>query len=145
MKAKLHPVTSCRGFTLLEIIMTLVVAAILGTILVQYMSTGLTRSTEPITQVQKTYSLNQIIEFMTADYKKLLETDSDPLVTLQTHIQDGNDSAKDPYFGEYSQQTGYIKFPVTGGSEMADATGDNNVLKAVISSDNQSITVLFTK
>lgn len=145
MRTKFIPVSDSQGFTLLEIIMTLVVAVILGTILVQYMSTSLTRSTEPITQVQQAYSLNQIVEFMTADYESLLKTESDPLGTLKTHIEGGNNSENIPYYGDYSQTTAYIKFPGTGGLETADATGDNNVLKAVITSDNQSITVLFTK
>lgn len=146
MKARSHPGADSRGFTLLEIIMTLIVAAILGTILVQYMSSSLIRSAEPITKVQESYSLDEIIEFMTADYKNLLETDSDPLETLKTHIQNGNNSENSPYYGEYTAATpAYIKFPATGGAETADSTGDNNILKAVISSGDQSITVLFTK
>ncbi|MFC1515995.1 Tfp pilus assembly protein FimT/FimU [Thermodesulfobacteriota bacterium] len=145
MRAKFYSVSDSRGFTLLEIIMTLVVAVILGTILVQYMSTSLTRSTEPITQVRQAYALNQIVEFMTADYENLLETESDPLGMLKTRIEEGNNSEKSPYYGVYSETTTYIKFPGTGGLETADATGDNNVLKAVITSNNQSVTVLFTK
>jgi len=122
-----------RGFTLLEIIITLVVAAILGTMLTQYMNTSLKRSAEPITLIQKTFSLNRIMEEMTADYHKLLETDSSPLTTLDTNILSNK-------YGQYAAQTGFITF--SGGNETA---GGDRILKATITANNQSITVLFTK
>ncbi|MBL7180143.1 MAG: prepilin-type N-terminal cleavage/methylation domain-containing protein [Desulfobacterales bacterium] len=43
-----------KGFTLLEIIVTLTVASVLGTVIFLYMNTSLTRSVEPITLIQKT-------------------------------------------------------------------------------------------
>lgn len=131
----------------MEIIVTLTVAAVLGTIIVLYMDTSLTRSVEPIVLVQKTYSLNQIVEQMTADYKALENDDGvHNLTTLQTNIQDGNITGNDPYYGEYTQVTKYIKFD--GGSEADDDSGDNRVLKATITSTSNeqvAITVLFTK
>jgi prepilin-type N-terminal cleavage/methylation domain-containing protein len=142
--------TSChiagnRGFTLLEIIITLVVAAILGTAFIQFMNTGLIRSVEPVILVQKTFALNQLIEEMTADYKKLLESDPDPLATLKTYIDNGNNTASTPYYGPYSPSTEYIQF--SGGNEITDVSGEDRVLKAVIAStsNTQSLTVLFTE
>ena len=73
-----------KGFTLLEIIVTLTVASVLGTIIFLYMNTSLTRSTEPVTRIQTTYSLNQIVEQITADYKTLKDSNGDyDLATLQ--------------------------------------------------------------
>ncbi len=133
------------GFTLLEIIITLVVAAILGTAFIQFMNTGLIRSVEPVTLVQKTFALNQLVEEMTADYKNLLDTDPDPLATLKTYIDNGNNVASTPYYGPYSPSTEYIQF--SGGNEITDVSGDDRILKAVIAStsNNQSLTVLFTE
>ena len=142
MRTKCYLKISDCGFTLLEIVITLVVAAILGSVLAQYMNTVLARSTEPITFIQESFSLNRIIEEMTTDYKDLLETDSDPLATLKTYIDNGNVDTNDPYYGQYSPVTGYILF--SGGIETPDAT-EKRILKATITKSNQSITVLFTK
>jgi prepilin-type N-terminal cleavage/methylation domain-containing protein len=57
------------GFTLLEVIVSLVVAAILGAILVQFMGTGLMKSYNPVILAQNGTYLNTIMEKMTADYK----------------------------------------------------------------------------
>ena len=137
MRTKCYLKISDRGFTLLEIVITLVVASILGAVLAQYMSTVLARSTEPITFIQESFALNRIIEEMTTDYKNLLETDSDPLETLKGYI-DGNT----PNYGQYTSVTKYILF--SGGAEVEDTTV-KRILKATITSSNQSVTVLFTK
>ena len=127
-----------KGFTLIEIIVTIVLAAIMGTIFIQFMSKSLTKSAEPLMLVQEVYSLNQIIEEITADYKDLLKADSDTaLTTLKTYIENGN-------YGQYTQQTNFIAFDVSN-NEIADTSGNNRILKAVITLDNQSITALFTK
>jgi len=135
--------TRQEGFTLLEIIITLIVAALLGTMLIQFMGTSMIRSADSVVLVQEGFSLNQVMEKMTADHKKLLAEDSTPLQTFKSHVENGNVVSNDPYFGEYSWQTGYIKF--SGGSEVADISGDNRILKVTISHGNQSLAALFTK
>jgi prepilin-type N-terminal cleavage/methylation domain-containing protein len=146
MTAKCYLKLADRGFTLLEIVITLVVASVLGAVLAQYMNTVLARSTKPIDFLQKTYSLNQVVELITADYQALEDDDGDhDLTTLQTNIQNGNITGNNPYYGKYTQVTKYIKFD--GGSEALDDSGDNRVLKATITStlNEQVIAVLFTK
>jgi prepilin-type N-terminal cleavage/methylation domain-containing protein len=132
-----------KGFTLIEVIITLVVAAILGTILVQFMGTSLTRSAEPVIMVQEGFSLSEVMEKITAHYKYLLATDSNPLTNFKTDIENGNVSENTPYFGDYSIQTAYITF--SGGSEVLDTSGDNRVLKVIIYKGDQSLAALFTK
>jgi type II secretory pathway pseudopilin PulG len=148
MITKLYSITNDRGLTILEIIVTIVVAAILGTVLVQVMSTSLTRSSVPITLLQNTYSINQIIEEMTADYEELYENVNEKeydISTLKTYIENGNVSSNTPYYGPYSlDYIDYIEFDASY-NEIADTSGDNNILKVSISSNNQSLTVLFTK
>ena len=61
-----------QGFTLLEVLVTMVVASILGVILFQFMCTGMRRSFEPIRMAQNGFELNQIMEKMNADYKNQL-------------------------------------------------------------------------
>ncbi len=148
MITKLHSIINDRGLTILEIIVTIVVAAILGTVLVQVMSTSLTRSSVPITLLQNTYSASQIIEEMTADYEDLYENVNEKeydISTLNTYIANGNVSSNTPYYGPYSvDEIDYIRFDASNIQE-PDPSGDNNILKVSISSNNQSLTVLFTK
>ncbi len=144
MTASLSIHRNQRGFSLVEIIVTLTVAAVLSTIIVMYMDTSLTRSVEPITLVQKSFSLNQIIEQMTADYKELLDADSSTALTiLRTNIQNYNDDSSLPYYGEYSQSTKWLQFD-SARNELSGDNGDR-ILKAAITSNGQTVTVLFTK
>ncbi|MEE8481366.1 MAG: prepilin-type N-terminal cleavage/methylation domain-containing protein [Desulfobacterales bacterium] len=140
-------VSNQKGLTILEIIVTIVIAAILGTVLIQVMSTSLTRSSVPITLLQNIYSTTQVIEEMTADYEELYDkyVKKYDISTLKTYIENGNVSSNSPYYGPYSlDYIGYIKFDASY-NEIADTSGDDNILKVSISSNNQSLTVLFTK
>ncbi len=139
-------VSNQKGLTILEIIVTIVIAAILGTVLVQVMSTSLTRSSVPITLLQNIYSISQIIEEMTADYEGLYDEDVKEydISTLKTYIENGNVSSNTPYYGPYSLDIGYIEFDASY-NEIADTSGDDRSLKVTVTSNNQSLTVLFTK
>ena len=137
-------VSNQKGLTILEIIVTIVIAAILGTVLVQVMSTSLTRSSVPITLLQNTYSISQIIEEMTADYEELYENVNEKeydISTLKTFIENGNVSSNTPYYGPYSLDIDYIEFDA---SHNEIASVDDRVLKVTVTSNNQSLTVLFT-
>jgi len=136
MRAKMHPIINCRGFTILEVVVTLTVASVLGTVIFMYMDTSLTQSVEPITHIQKSFSLNQIIEQITADYKDLLDNDDTPLQTLKAKIEDAGN-----IYGQDSGTADFILFDTNN----QEASGGDRILKAVISSNNKSITVLFTK
>lgn len=132
-----------KGFTLIEVLITLVVAALLGTILVEFMGTSLKRSAEPVIMVQEEFSLSEVMEKMTADYKRLLITDNSPLENFKSFIENGNVEENVPYYGQYSIQTAYIAFQE--GNEVADTSGKNRILKVVITSGVQSLTALFSK
>jgi len=132
-----------KGFTLMEILVTMTFAAILGAILFQFLGSSMTQSATPIALAKESYSLNHILEKMSADHKKLLMTDADPLATFKTHIDNGNNIASTPYFGDYGIQTSYINFP--GGVEAPDVSGDDRVLKVILTVDRQSLTVLFIR
>jgi prepilin-type N-terminal cleavage/methylation domain-containing protein len=143
VKAILLKYQGQRGLTLLEIIITLIVASALGAMLVQFMGTNMIRSTKPVVMAQEGLYLNQILEAMTADYRRLLATDGTPLQTFKTYAENGNIVGNTPYYGQYAIQTLYIAFPA--GDEVADISGDNNTLKLTISHGDQSLTALFTK
>ena len=144
MKKSVSKHRNPNGFSLIEIIIALLVASLLGTVLIQYMSTSLTKSAEPVIMIQKGYALNHVMESMTADYKKLLLTDTDPLTTFKNYVENGNSAENNPYYGEeYAVQTGYIV--LDGGNEGTDLSGGNQILKVTIALNEQSLTALFTK
>lgn len=142
MKKTLHKMSNQRGFSLLEIVVTLIVSALLGTIFVSYLGTSLMKSAEPVVMIQEGYSLGQVMESMTADYKRLLITDETPLTTFENNVVNGNVPENDPYYGTYTVQTGYILF--SGGNEVSD-TDENRILKVNITNSDQSLVALFTK
>ncbi|MCP4369324.1 MAG: prepilin-type N-terminal cleavage/methylation domain-containing protein, partial [Deltaproteobacteria bacterium] len=74
MKTKPSLLSNNQGFTLLEVIITLIVGSILGAILVQFMGTSMKNSFEPVIMVQNGNGVYQIMERMNADYKMRLLT-----------------------------------------------------------------------
>ena len=143
MRSHLLNVQGRRGFSLLEIIIALIVASVLGAMFFQFMGTNMTRSVEPVILAQGGFYLNQVMEAMTADYRRLLATDGTPLQTFKTYAENGNIEGNTPYYGQYTIQTLYIDF--LAGAEIADISGNNNILKLTIAHGEQSLTALFTE
>ena len=70
------------GFTLIEIIITLVIAAVVGTGLAQYLGTAFTTSAIPIQHLRQAFELQLVMENITDDY----ENDPPALIGLQSSI-----------------------------------------------------------
>ncbi|MCD6152521.1 MAG: prepilin-type N-terminal cleavage/methylation domain-containing protein [Syntrophobacterales bacterium] len=127
-----------KGFTLVEVIITILVASILGLIFIQFMGTSMTGSVEPVIRVQDAFTIEQVMEKMTADYKKLMVESSTPLATLQLRVSNGN-------YGSYTvKYNNYITFD--GSGVQVSESGDR-ILKVTIADVNgeQRLTSLFTK
>jgi prepilin-type N-terminal cleavage/methylation domain-containing protein len=134
-----------KGFTFMEIIITLVVAGILGAMLVPLMGTNLLSSATAVVRVQNHYNLTEIMDKITIDYKKLMAADSTTaLETLKGYIENGNSSDNDPYYGEYTWATKYIAFDPGTDTEKSEAEGDT-ILKITVTRDEQTIVSLFTQ
>jgi prepilin-type N-terminal cleavage/methylation domain-containing protein len=138
MSRQLRPSCNEYGFTLLEIIVTIIAAAILGALIFQYLGTSLIKSSVPIHRLQTSFSLKQVMENITEDYK---QTPSD-VNTLKTKIgAEGTDQDND--YGQYhviSNQ--FIKF--SGNTAVQDDTGINDKLKVTIrNSLGETLTALF--
>jgi prepilin-type N-terminal cleavage/methylation domain-containing protein len=133
-----------QGFTLLEVIITFIVAAILGTVFLQVMGTSMQQSYQPVSMVQDGFSVNEIMEKMNAYYRKRLLTSTvNPLEDFKNDVENGNVIANTPYFGNYTYQTQYIKF--SGGIEVPDASADPRILKITITHGGQRLSAIFTK
>lgn len=132
------------GFTLIEVIVTLTVGAILGTMLVTYMGRTLADSVTPVLRVQNANTLGQVVENITANYNKLSSEDvNGALSTLSTNIKNGNKESSTPYYGLYDiVSNGYIVFDK--GDENPGPL-DGRVLKITLKQGDQEITTLFTR
>ena len=67
MRSQLH---QQKGFTLIEIIIVLLMGSILGAMLVPVLLSTLTKSGDPLIQLQNTLSTQQTMENILADYEK---------------------------------------------------------------------------
>lgn len=135
-----------EGFTLIEVIVTLVVAAILAAFLVQFLGSNLTGSAISVVRAQNHYELIKIVEKINVDYSNLMKAgDTNALVTLRSHIQAGNLAGNTPYFGRYTEVTKFINFDPSTKIEQSAETPGSNTLKVTITRDDQTITTLFTK
>jgi len=135
-----------NGFTLLEVIVALVVGAILGTMLVTFMSTGLTASVKTVARVENTYNLGSVIENITADYKKTVATSETPLETIRTSIGAAGSTFNNAYGSYKVINNGYITFACSG-NNCSESNGGSSILKVTITDpDNtQTITALFSQ
>ncbi|KAF0157202.1 MAG: hypothetical protein FD159_1472 [Syntrophaceae bacterium] len=136
-----------RGFTLIEIIVSLIVASILGVMLVSFMGSTVVQSANPVLLAQNGAYLNQIVENMGADYKYLMATSATPLTTFianvgaegtsQTRYADGSH----PYTVVDNHR---ISFP--SGSPVTEQTDNaGKILKVTIQYRTLSVTALFTE
>jgi hypothetical protein len=112
---------------------------------VEYMGSSLTRGGEAVVMVQVGFSLDSVMEKITADYEDKYKQGSYDFSTFKSNIEGGNVSTNTPYYGDYTVETDYISFPDGGGMETVDTSGDNNLLKVSITVNNQSLTTIFRK
>ena len=60
-----------QGFTLIEVIVTFVVAAIMAAMVYTYFGSALTQSSVPISRLQQASNLHQVMENIVTDYNRL--------------------------------------------------------------------------
>lgn len=125
------------GLTLIEIIITLVIASILGVVVFQYLGSTMVRSSDPIFRLKKSLTLQQVAENITVDYKRNFSAD---LAGLKLKIENPSTSG----YGNYTVVTSkYIKF---SNFQEIDETDSNikKILKVTIKNDqNETLTMLF--
>jgi len=59
-----------KGFTLIELIVTIVISAVLGSMVIIFFGSSFTESSAPILRLKKSTDLQRVMVNMTADYKK---------------------------------------------------------------------------
>jgi prepilin-type N-terminal cleavage/methylation domain-containing protein len=140
-----------NGFTLIEVIVTLIIASILAAMLVNFMGTTMSGSVQPLIRVQQANTAGQVMENITTDYNKLTSDDNDngtsiALSTLQTRVQAG--STNPGYYGAgYTiVHNDFVTLNSDGTTPpIADASGENRTLRISITQGSNTFTSLFTR
>ena len=144
-KTRICGIFSNKGFTLIEVIISIVVAGILGTILVVFMGTSIVQSGTPVNMVRDQYRINQVMENIVADYKQKIKDGNLNLGSFPAAILSASYWAND-----VSISTAYVSYSDGDGNGVYDeatcsyGTGCKN-LKITLSKGYQKITALFTE
>lgn len=146
---KLVDRSNSKGFTLIEAIIAIIAAAILGVMAFTYSQTSLTKSAQPLNQSQKAMELQRVMESIFADYDLSYKAD---LVSLQAKIGEMTSQQPPPAgYGPYTLVDN--KFVKLVGTDFEDIDPDNDppeiqkiILKVTIKNDlGETLTMLFTK
>jgi len=124
-----------KGFTLVEVIVTIIAASILGAIFLNYMGTAMSQSTRAIEYVSGETSGEELLERITAEF--VYEMNRDPANALTTIA--GRD-----YGSRVTKQ--YLNFVVSGteGNQVVLSSGTSNTLKVTVSSAGSNLSTLLT-
>lgn len=77
-----------QGFTLIEVIVAIVLAALLGAMVVQYTGTNLQATVESLVATKNNSEAISVMEEITRDYRNWLENNPDEaLSTFQTNLE----------------------------------------------------------
>ncbi|MCF8026525.1 MAG: prepilin-type N-terminal cleavage/methylation domain-containing protein [Desulfobacteraceae bacterium] len=81
-----HPLNK-QGFTLIEVIVAIVLAALLGVMLVQYTGTNLQATVESLVATKNNSEAVSVMEEITRDYRNWLENNPDATLSeFQTYL-----------------------------------------------------------
>ena len=111
----------------------------MGVFFAQFVGTSVIHSADPVLRVQNLSRTTHIMEYMTADYKRLAATQTNFLAIFKDYVAYGNTTTKPagyegfPYYGSYQiVYNDYIKFvsgaeemPETRSGQSEDAQGDD--------------------
>jgi prepilin-type N-terminal cleavage/methylation domain-containing protein len=127
-----------RGFTLIEVIVTIMATAILGVIFINFMGTAMSKSVRAVEMVQNEASAEAVLERIIADYVlKMNQNNASALVLIKTDIDNKI------MYGDNVTAT-YIIFD-SAGNEATDTAGLNRTLKVTVAAAGNDLVTLLTR
>jgi len=134
--------SSENGFTLIEVIATIIVMGILAAFFIHFMGTALNDSWRSVEQVENEAIAEGLMERIIGDYVE--EINDDPDNALATILsRESSHYESDPDYGlPVSMQ--YIIFD-TNGDEQPDTAGENRNLKVTVEPPGYNLTTILTK
>ncbi len=146
MKTGIFHIHGHRGFSLLEVIAIMIIGATLAALVIPYVSTSVSHSSSPVTNLQNMLTAHQTMEMIIADYATRLDTayandTTVDLTALQTAI--GSSGDQDNAYGTYTVlENEFIEFDAAGNEQSSTA---NTVLKVRIADASGVVfTTIFT-
>lgn len=130
-----------KGFTLIEVIISLVILSVFAGMYAPYFKTWVAKSVEPIQVVQSANQLRQAMENITQAY---MENSSDmtALAALSKAVG-AKGTSQDNDFGKYTVvNNNFIDFDASG--NMTAATTKNRLRISITDSSGASFTVVFS-
>jgi len=129
-----------KGFTLIEVIVSIVIVAILGTVLVSYMAAGIEKSGLPVIWVRQEFNIFQTMEKITADYQKAL-------LSSPFSLGDFTTDKVAPYAGGgMTVTTDYINIDRGDGTLTTGLISTTGlILRVKLQKGDQTVTALFTR
>lgn len=134
-----------RGFTLLEVIMVIIVAAILGAMLVTFVGTNIGMSSNPVMLVQDQNNLNRVMENIVSDYRENIQNGSLQLNNFAAAMANKYGGSVD------SIATAFVKYSDANGdgvyeeSSCSYGSSGCKTLKITLQIGDQKVTSLFTE
>lgn len=152
MKDRHRHIHHCqRGFTLLEILVTIIIAAIIAVLLLQVLSGHSWRSFWPLQIFNRSLALQETMSNISSHYRDLLMSDNTPLMTLQTNIENGDYWSGQAYASEMQTETFCIDFNKVAPRTWSDTktsdtcSSSDTILRVTLTYHDQSLTTLFTR
>jgi prepilin-type N-terminal cleavage/methylation domain-containing protein len=133
--------SSENGFTLIEIIATVIVMGILAAFLMNFMGTALTDSWRSVELVADEARAEGLMEKIIADYVDSIN--DNPNTALSIIVNGESSYENDPAYGlPVTMQ--FIVFDANG-NEQADTVGENRNLKVTVESPGYHLTTILTQ
>ncbi len=133
---------SQNGFTLIEVIATVIVMGILAAFLMNFMGTALTDSWRSLELVADEARAEGLMEKIIADYVEL-KNNNPVAAALPIIVSRESSYESDADYG-MPVTTQYIVFD-TNGNEQADTAGENRNLKVTVESPGYHLTTILTE
>jgi prepilin-type N-terminal cleavage/methylation domain-containing protein len=141
MKRNRSKHNSDGGFTLIEVIATIVVMGILAAFFIHFMGTALNDSWKAVEVVEGEAKAEGLMESIIADYVKGINDNPDTALADIVSRESAYES--DPDYGlPVTMQ--YIVFDASG-DEQADTAGENRNLKVTVEPPGFNLTTVLTK
>ena len=133
MKPSPSNIASSDGFTLVEIIATMILAGILSAFFIHFMGTAMNQSWKSVELVAGEADAEGKLEEITAYYT--------------SKINENPDTALSDVVSEFGSQAlmQYIVFNSTSNDEETDTSGENRTLKVTINAPGNNLTAILTK
>jgi prepilin-type N-terminal cleavage/methylation domain-containing protein len=134
-------ISSNKGFTLIEIIATIIIMGILSAFFIHFMGTALDNSWKSVELVAGEAEAEGKLEEIIAYFTSKINDDSvlnNPLLNALTIVDS-------EFSGDAAITMEYILFNAGSGAEEADVSGANRTLKVTVEAPGNNLTTILTQ